>query len=72
LDGSGPEKLKGENIPLSAKIVRVADVFERMINGRNGKKYTIKEALEYIKKNKDKLFDSEVVNALERYIYKNY
>jgi len=72
LDGSGPERLKGENIPLPARIVRVADIFERMINSRDGKKYTIKEALEYIKRNKGTLFDSDVVDALERYIYKHY
>ena len=72
LNGSGPEKLKSEYIPLAARIVRVADVFERLINGRDGKRYTIKETLSYIRKNKGTLFDPNVVDALERYVYKRY
>ncbi|MFN4245800.1 MAG: HD-GYP domain-containing protein [Brevinematia bacterium] len=72
VDGSGPEGLKGEFIPLPAKIVAVADKFERLINGRDCKRYSIKRALEFIKKHSGTLYDSKVVKALEKYISKRF
>ncbi len=72
LDGSGPEGLKGNIIPLPAKIVAVADKFERLINGRDSQKLSVKEALNFIKKYSGKFYDPMVVNALERYVQKHF
>ncbi|MCX8029340.1 MAG: HD domain-containing protein [Brevinematales bacterium] len=71
VDSSGPERLSGNMIPLPVRIVAVADKFERMINGRESKKFSIKEALEFLQKNTN-LYDQVVVKALERYVLKNF
>lgn len=70
-DGSGPEKLKSNMIPLPVKILIVADKFERLINGREGIKLSIKDSIELLKRNKDK-YDINVVNALEGFVRKKY
>lgn len=72
LDGSGPEELQGNAIPLPARIVAVADKFERLINGRDSQKLSIKEALNFLKKYSGKYYDPIVVNALERYVQKHF
>ncbi len=72
IDGSGPEGVKGKMIPLPARIVTVADKFERLINGRDSHKLSIRKALEFIKKYSGVLYDPEVVKALERYIFKRF
>lgn len=43
-DGSGYEKLKGENIPMSARIMAVADTFDAMTSDRPYRKGLTKEA----------------------------
>ena len=65
-DGSGyPKGLKGEEIPLGARIMAVADAFEAMVSSRPYKdgNITISQALKEIEKNKGAQFDPDVVNA---------
>jgi len=62
-DGSGyPQGLAGESIPLSGRIVSLADVFDALISERVYKKaWGIDEALAYIKDNSGRQFDPELV-----------
>ena len=64
-DGTGyPEGLKGDAIPLEARIVAVADVFDALVSKRPYKApWPPDEALKYIVSQKGKHFDPEVVNA---------
>ena len=64
-DGKGyPQGLKGEEIPLGARIVAVADSFMAMVSKRHYRQQlTIKEALEEILKYKGTQFDPGVVDA---------
>ncbi|GEM_PF-1278937 len=66
-DGSGyPEGLKGEEIPLSARIIAVADSFDAMTSERIYRKAREKrEAVKEIKRLSGKAYDPKVVeNAL--------
>ncbi len=65
-DGSGyPYALKGHKIPLSARIVAVADVFDALTCARPYKDaWSIDKALEYIRDESGKHFDPEVVAAM--------
>jgi two-component system response regulator RpfG len=67
-DGSGyPKALKGEDIPLVARIVSVADVYDSLVSRRPYKRPWEKErAIEYIKKERGKQFDSACVDAFFR------
>jgi len=64
-DGSGyPKGLKGEEIPLSARIVAVADVFDALVNRRPYKEPWSKEkAVAYIHERSGTQFDPHVVTA---------
>ncbi len=65
-NGTGyPYGLKGEDIPLSARIVAVADVFDALTSVRPYKEaWSIDKALEYIRNESGKHFDPELVTAL--------
>ena len=64
-DGSGyPEGLRGEAIPLSARIMAVADVFDALVSERSYKKpFTFEKAVEIIKDGSGSHFDPNIVNA---------
>ncbi len=64
-DGSGyPEGLKGEDIPLCARIMAVADVYDALISERVYKKgMPHEQAVEIIKKDSGTHFDPDVVEA---------
>lgn len=64
-DGSGyPEKLKGEQIPLIARIIAVADTFDAMTTDRPYRRgLFFEEALLELKKKEGTQFDPKVVEA---------
>ena len=64
-DGTGyPRKLKGEEIPLSARIMAVADVFDALSSKRSYKEpFTFEKAMDIIKEESGTHFDPEVVDA---------
>jgi response regulator RpfG family c-di-GMP phosphodiesterase len=66
-DGNGyPRKLKGQEIPLSARIVAVVDVFDALLNKRPYKEpWTLHDTMDYISGRAGSQFDPEVVRALE-------
>ena len=65
-DGSGyPDGLVGEAIPLEARIVAVADVFDALISPRPYKKaWDVDTALAYLYQQRGRLFDPRCVDAL--------
>ena len=67
-DGCGyPDGLAGDAIPLAARIVTVADVFDALISPRPYKPaWSIEEALAYLVEQRGKLFDPLCVDALVR------
>ena len=64
-DGTGyPEGKKGAEIPLSARIVALADVYDALTSKRPYKDaYPHKDAVEIIKKEKGKQFDPDIVDV---------
>ncbi|MDL1969952.1 MAG: response regulator [Candidatus Desulfofervidaceae bacterium] len=64
-DGTGyPRGLKGEEIPLSGRIMAIADVFDALTSKRVYKPPSkVEEALDFIKSQKNKHFDPEIVDA---------
>lgn len=65
-DGSGyPESLSGEQIPLEARIIRVADVYDALTSQRPYKKpWSEEEALKYLQESSGTLFDPDCVQAV--------
>jgi response regulator RpfG family c-di-GMP phosphodiesterase len=65
-DGNGyPSQLKGQAIPIAARIVAVIDVFDSLLHERPYKEpWPHAEAVAYIKDRAGKQFDPEVVAAL--------
>ncbi|MCA1907708.1 MAG: HD domain-containing protein [Magnetospirillum sp.] len=71
-DGSGyPRGLKGAEIPLSARIVAVADVFDALTSKRPYKEaWSVERALDTLRKDAGSHFDPDVVAALDRILPK--
>jgi HD-GYP domain-containing protein (c-di-GMP phosphodiesterase class II) len=67
-DGKGyPNGLKGEKIPLSARIVGLADVFDALISERPYKPpYTAEQAGELIRAQRGRHFDPKLVDLFEK------
>lgn len=65
LDGSGyPDALKGDDIPLFARIVGIADAFDAMTTARSySKGLPLRQAAEELIRCKDSLFDAALVDA---------
>jgi diguanylate cyclase (GGDEF)-like protein/PAS domain S-box-containing protein/putative nucleotidyltransferase with HDIG domain len=70
-DGTGyPAGLKGDNIPLDARIMAVADSFDAMTSPRPYRSaLSVKEAIEEIRRGAGTQFDSKVVQAFLSTIY---
>ena len=66
-NGNGyPRGLRGENIPLSARISAVSDVYDALTSRRPYKEaWTHDQAVEEILKEKGKQFDPVIVEILE-------
>lgn len=64
-NGEGyPEGLEGEKIPLSARIMAVADVFDALISKRQYKEaYTMDKAFSIMEESKGSHFDPEIVQV---------
>ena len=64
-DGTGyPEGLKGEEIPLPARILSIIDVFDALTHNRIYKDaWSIEKALDHIINNKEISFDPDLVNS---------
>ena len=73
-DGGGyPDCLKGDGIPLGARIIGVIDAFDAMTTKRPyNEPLSFEEALEEFETLKGKQFDPDVVDALVRFIKRNY
>ena len=67
-DGTGyPDGLMGEDIPLSARIVKVADVFDALTSRRPYKEpWPVQRAVEFIREQAHYQFDPRVVEAFFR------
>ena len=67
-DGSGyPDGLRGEEIPLEARIIAVADVFDALISARPYKPaWDMDTTLAYMYAQRGRLFDPRCVDALVR------
>ncbi len=67
-DGSGyPQQLEGEAIPRSARLVRVADVFDALTSRRPYKEpWTLEAALDCLREQSGKQFDPAIVAAFLR------
>ena len=64
-NGTGyPEGLKGEEIPLSARIMAVADVFDALVSKRSYKDgFSYEKAMEIIQEGSGSHFDPKIVHA---------
>ncbi|HEC17546.1 MAG TPA: response regulator [Sedimenticola sp.] len=64
-DGCGyPDKLSGEDIPLGARIIAIADDYDALQQGMlSSKSHTAAQAREYLVKNKGKRYDPRLVDA---------
>ncbi len=64
-DGKGyPDGIKGEDIPIGARIISIADVYQALTSDRPYRKaYSKKDAVKIIKNGSGTQFDPQVVNA---------
>ncbi len=74
VNGEGyPRGLKGDEIPISARIVSVADVYDSLTSRRPYKRPWVREqAIEYIKDQRGQQFDPECVDAFLAQLDKIY
>ena len=72
-DGTGyPNRLKGEEIPLEARIITIADSFDAMMSDRHyRKKLSFAQAVEQLEEGKGSQFDARLVEGF-REVLKNY
>ncbi|MEG0641585.1 MAG: HD domain-containing phosphohydrolase [Clostridium sp.] len=62
-NGTGPYKLKGNEIPLRAQIIRLADIFEILYNSETPN-YTQRDRIvNWVSLNENIIFSSKIVNA---------
>lgn len=71
-DGKGyPSGLKGEEIPIGARIIAIADVYQALTSNRPYRKaFSRKKAIEIIKKGAGTQFDPDIVNVFLKIIKK--
>lgn len=70
-DGTGyPKGINGEEIPLSSRIIAVAETYDAMTNDRYNRSISHEEAVNEIKSLAGSKFDKDVVDAFTRVIQK--
>lgn len=64
-DGNGyPEGIKGKDIPLSARLTAIVDVFDALISKRVYKDaWDLKQIIRFFNEQKGKMFDPQIVNC---------
>ena len=68
-NGTGKNGLKGEDIPIEARIVTVCDVYDALVSERSYKKAWTKEAAtEYLAEQTGKMFDPKICEAFIKYL----
>ena len=74
LDGSGyPKGLRGEEIPLGARIIAVADFFEAITAKRHYREpMQIDDAMELLTKEADIRLDGKIIKAFKRFYSREY
>lgn len=72
-DGTGyPKGLKGHEIPLAARIVKVIDVFDALVGVRAYKRaFTLEQSLEMMQKESGTSFDPDIMQVFMK-IYRNF
>ncbi|MFQ5585647.1 MAG: HD-GYP domain-containing protein [Thermodesulfobacteriota bacterium] len=72
IDGNGyPDRLRGDNIPLGAKIMSLADAFDAMTTDRSYRMaLSAEEALSELQRHSGKQFDDHVVQSFLSILYK--
>ncbi len=73
-DGKGyPEGLKGEEIPISARIIAIADFFDALTTDRPYRRaLSVDEALSIMRREKGTFFEPELFNIFEPLIKKRF
>ncbi|MFH0918354.1 MAG: diguanylate cyclase [Candidatus Omnitrophota bacterium] len=71
-DGKGyPSGIRGEDIPLGARVIAIADVYQALISDRPyHKAFTKRAAIDIIKKSSGTQFDPRIVSAFLRVVNK--
>ncbi|EJO5349138.1 HD domain-containing protein [Clostridium botulinum] len=71
-DGSGYYGLKGKDIPMAARILRIADVFEALTSDRCYRRAYSKEAALEIMKREENYYDPQIFKLFIENIYKEF
>lgn len=74
LDGTGyPDGLKGDEIPLGARIVAIADVFDSLTSNRSYRRpLPVEEALEILRKDAGNHFEPSLVAVFDAIAFEAY
>ena len=72
LNGTGPFKLKGKEIPLPAQIICIADYFDIQFGDLRNVDFGALNEMKSWLKDKQELFDQEILAALHKLIEKEY
>jgi PAS domain S-box-containing protein len=72
-DGSGyPEHLKGEEIPLPARIFAIVDVWDALTSDRPYRKaWSVTKTIDYLRQNRGVQFDPQVADIFLEYLEQN-
>jgi HD-GYP domain-containing protein (c-di-GMP phosphodiesterase class II) len=64
-DGSGyPQGLKGESIPLAARIFAIVESYDALLSDKPYRKaWTKEKVVEYLKEEKGKKFDPKIIDT---------
>lgn len=66
--GGYPDRISGEKIPLGARIIAVADAYDRYVHSRSAVQPGQNDALKFLRARAGSMFDPAVVNALAPYM----